>query len=351
VSAPHNGIEGARRAGFDWLSLFEPELESALDFHFGSSAARGSLEKTSNGFALRLDLRFNMAGGLPALDVALCSDDGWMIATAALGRSAKKLTPMRLLEVSTGLPGGVKVGCVVAASGHPLPTLRSEVPLDVGADLTVVVGEVLDGFAEGVRRIEACSGHPGGSENGAGALRAATPVSQTKHDTAAAARALADEGWTTATRDDGRVFVDLDVSDGYRQGLLESGVDGHLRFSSELPAPSEEAASRCAEALAISALLTNGWVRMVRAVYDGAFRLEVPLGPGLGSRAVPRAAAALSIAQRVLGDEAEILTRDPVVASHYVRIGARPRKRSSRVRKRRKGQSRTVALAGTATTD
>jgi hypothetical protein len=124
-----------------------------------------------------------------------------------------------------------------------------------------------------------------------------------------------------------------------------------LRLSSELPAPSEEAASPCADALAISALLTSGWVRMVRAIYDGAFRLEVPLGPGLGSRAVPRAAGALSIAQRLLGDEAEILTRDPAVASHYVRNGARPRKRSSRVRKRRKNQPRTVALADTATAD
>ncbi len=338
MSVPLAPSDVAPRAGRDWLSRLDPELENALRFHFEGAAAPGAFAKTSDGFALRLDV----AGDLPALEVGLRSDDGWMFCSARLPGSAAKITPTRLLEASTGLYGGVKVSYAVDATGPPRPELRAEVPLNAGADLVAVLGAVLNGFAQGALRIAERSEQP--TTSPLPGFGTAAAVAHPHHDTAGGARALADAGWTTSVREDGRLFVDLDVSDGYRQGLLETGPNGHLRLCSALPEP---APSPCADALAIAALLTSGWVRMVRAIYDGAFRLEVALGPGLGDAAVPCAAAALSVALRVLGDEAEILARDCAVASHYARNCTAAR--GSRVGKQGKGRPPLDALADTAT--
>jgi hypothetical protein len=326
----------ARPAGLDWHSRFEPQLQNALASRFEGDTAGGSFEKTRDGFAIRLDV----AGDVRALDVELRFEDGWILCASKLPNSANKLAPMQLIGTSTKLPGGVKVGYAVNADGSPRAELRAEVPVDTGSDFAVALGAVFEGFTQAALRI-ASQADPL-DRSAATALPASAGIAAAEpshHDTAGAARALTDAGWTTSAREDGRLFVDLDLSDGYRQGLLEVAGDGHLHLCSELPAISGSAADVCADALAIASLLTCGWVRMVRVTFDGKLRLEVPLVPGLADAAVVSAAASLSVANRLLGDEAEILARDGVVASQYVRkCASRSRKGGPRVGAQGNGQ-------------
>jgi len=341
MSAPVNFSAAAQRAGFDLFSPRDANVERALRSRFEGAAALGTLETTDTGFSLQL----NVAAELPALHVEMQAEEGWLSFVARLERSAARFTAKQLLEANVGLPGGVKLTYAGDAIRSSRPELRAEVPLSETIDLDLVLGAVIEGFVTGARRLALRAPRLTGTARSARPQAVAAtpgeaiPAAEAGHATQHCAQALADAGWMTSTREDGRLFVDLEVGEGYRQALLEAGPEGELRLGSALPEPFERPPSPCADALALAALLTSRWVRTVRAVDDGALRLEVPLSPGLGADAAPSAARALSVALRLLGEEAEILARDRAVASHYVR------KCTPRLRKRSKGAARSAALS------
>ena len=84
MSTQGNLSAAAHRAGLDWFAPREAQLEGALRSRFRGSAAPGTLESTGAGFLLHL----TVAGELPALDVEMRSEDGWLLCAARLEPSS-----------------------------------------------------------------------------------------------------------------------------------------------------------------------------------------------------------------------------------------------------------------------
>ncbi len=115
-------------------------------------------------------------------------------------------------------------------------------------------------------------------------------------------------------------MVALDVREDFVQAVLDRSPQGDVLVAVSLAATEPLLAPACVQAVAVLLLRAAGAVRMVRATarQDAGPGFEVHLGPEPLADELGRALAALSVAWRLAGREADVLARDERVARQYV---------------------------------
>lgn len=217
-----------------------------------------------------------------------------------------------LLEWNRGLPGGVKF----VLTPDQRVGLRAEAPVDGEADMAVRVADALAGVETGWSRLRRRGKRAHADAEGA---RADTTGSVEPVDLGAMCTSA---GWAFTQRPDGRLAVDLDVGDGFRQACVESR-DRDTRVSTMLArAETLDPASR--HAWSVLLLSASGLVRMGRTTVteeDGVATatFEVAFAPAPCAVELRHALCVCSVACRVCAREVEQL-RDPEVAAAYLAV-------------------------------
>lgn len=254
-------------------------------------------------------------------------DEGWLLFDAPLpGSPLHTQRIWDLLRWNTTLLGGAKFA-VSARSDHIGPPdgppseaallrVRAELPLGRDIDLRTRIGETCSGLESAGARL----------------LRGPTAIAvpwRDKQGNGAGGtdlrRLCSEAGWPFTERSDGRLAVDLDIPGGFHQAIVEETMSGAhlLRVSVGLGAGNTSPALLSQLALGVFLLRANAVVRMARAVaeaVDGRMttRFEVEFAHAPGAEELGHALAALSVACRLCGREANVLAQDEAVAGAYL---------------------------------
>jgi len=247
------------------------------------------------------------------ITIRVARDDNWLhFSTAVDGRcSASKYSDWRLLESNASLPAGIRFAVDQQCS------LRADLPVDGHlrngvAHLTAGVNRIVDGFMQTLSGDWVDSGE---------SVAPICPAGEIGHFCTAA-------GWTSTTRTDDGLGVELDVHNGYHSAeLVQSRAGGWcLRarlgiFESDKPVQRR--------ALALCLLRASDVVCLARPFADteGAVGYEAPLDESPGETQIRHALSSLSVACQQVGREISALLDHETLAEAYLGIALGPRNR------------------------
>jgi hypothetical protein len=241
----------------------------------------------------------------PAVDSTVAALD-----LAAVTPSAPHL--WALLRDTAELAGGAKL----ALDPDRGLRARAEVPLDDDASIGRRLVQACAGIAAGAARIR---GVPPHSET------TGTPGPPPSVDLVALCQATA---WGGVLHGPHAVTTDLCVPGAFRQAVIRTCSNGKLAASVDLGGPPAGASSPvCRAARAHFLLRSNRLVRMARAAAAGETpRFETVFDDVPSPAELGCGLAALSVACRIAGAEAEVLAHDEGVATAYLRTSMRSAK-------------------------
>lgn len=234
-----------------------------------------------------------------ALGVHIALENEWLRLDAPIAPPAPDL--WSLLQRNATLPAGLKFA--VGDAGDPPVLLRAEIGLEDEVDPT---GRVLDACTaiKTVAHVWDNTDEPESDVDG----HAVAP--------AGVAALCNDTGWPLVERD-GQSHVELDVPGAFFQARVDATRDGGIVAA--LPVGAGSVAPPMRAAVALLLLRTSRAVRLVRAAADTTARFEVALAAPVPVAALAHAFAALSVACRMAGREAAVLSRDEAIAHAYLR--------------------------------
>jgi hypothetical protein len=296
--------EPGRRGNTPWAA----DIGAALD-KYATAVMDGARDRwvfaLSNGIDLHVSARL---------------EDDWLLLESAplprptqpIGEPLGERTPWEVLRWHAGLSSGVKFATAPTATAL---SLRAELPLIEDCDVRT-------------RIREACA-----ALKMAGARRAgrdettAAPVVAASADAGAAAdvfQLCRETTWNVIEREPGTAMVDLEVPGAFQQAAVRACAGGGVVVSAALATERDDPLSPARRhALGLLLLRTGGVVRMARAATDmddgtGA-RFEVVFAGRPHPAELAHAIAALSVAWRLAGAEANVLANDEAVAREYLK--------------------------------
>ena len=278
-------------------------VRDALNDHARSVAARGPC-------AWRLD-----GGNGAALPATAAIEDGWLRLDAVLGDPPPpgKARAGWLWE-HAGWNATLQ-GARVLLTPEGRLAARAEIPTDDGVDLPPRIEQALAGLREAADRWR------GEGRDEPPAAGADEPPATA--EAADELRALCDAaGWPLETGASGRLWVGLNVGNGYYQAALRPGP-GPWTVAVEL-CSADTLAPVSRRAWGLFLLTASGLVRLVRATAGDrngrvAARLAATWPGSPGSVELGHALAACSVACRLCGKEVNALC-DPSVATDYLAV-------------------------------
>jgi len=240
--------------------------------------------------------------------------EDWLQFDAGLRAAADLSRIWSALEWNGRLEGAAKHA--LDPSGRILRA-RAEIPLDGETSVAADLAATLSGLERAASLVHNDSA-------GEGEMQPSLAVAPAQDAAAVPLRQLlVDTGWQFVERPGGSFMADLECGGDFRQALVEVGPDQSLRASVELACwESHAPASR--DALAVLLLTASSAVRMARPAAEKsgdrvAARFEIRLAPNASPALLGRGLAALSVACRLCGREAAILSNERI-AERYLAV-------------------------------
>lgn len=258
--------------------------------------------------------------GDPSLEVAARLEPDWLLLeTSCANTSPQDLNTdqlQRLLVHNRQLVGGAKFALVARPA---LLQVRAECFLDEGrSDVGRWIDRACAGLGQAIGLLHETVAIGAQADPGAAMPAGTVSLTEGLPELEAACQSAA---WPMSKRGDGRLLVQLDVTDAFCQATAERRPEGEVCLSVDLPCClSESGPSRRATSLLLLAACRA--VRMARATISPSkdtFGWEARVGPNPTANQFQCALGALSVACQMSVHEAEALQEEPI-AKRYLRL-------------------------------